>query len=97
MINEKKQLLFGFHVPSNNRYISLHIFCVLSESDATFNVGPLSIGPGLLERLMIFFSPEILFISSYQMSPFIVIRRDSTAVVRDTELCRTDFLAGLLS
>ena len=31
------------------------------------------------------------------MSPFIVIRRDSTAVVRDTELCRTDFLAGLLS
>ena len=54
MINEKKQLLFGFHVPSNNRYISLHIFCVLSESDATFNVGPLSIGPGLLERIMIF-------------------------------------------
>ena len=52
MINEKKQLLFGFHVPSNNRYISLHIFCVLSESDATFNVGPLSIGPGLLERIM---------------------------------------------
>ena len=31
------------------------------------------------------------------MSPFIVIRRDSTAVVRDTKLCRTDFLAGLLS
>ena len=31
------------------------------------------------------------------MSPFIVIMRDSTAVVRDTELCRTDFLAGLLT
>ena len=49
--SEEKWLM---NVPSNNRYISLHIFCVLSESDATFNVGPLSIGPGLLERIMIF-------------------------------------------
>ena len=83
MINEKKQLLFGFHVSSNNRYISLHIFCVLSESDATLDF---SNGRGLLERNM-----KILFFSSYhtsyQMNPFIVIRRDSTAVVRDTENC----------
>ena len=66
MINEKKQLLFGFHVPSNNRYISLHIFCVLSESDATFNVGALSIGPGLLERIMIFL---VLIIFVYLILP----------------------------
>ena len=57
MINEKKQLLFGFHVSSNNRYISLHIFYVLSESDATIDF---SNGRGLLERNM-----KFLFFSSY--------------------------------
>ena len=83
MINEKKQLLFGFHVSSNNRYISLHIFCVLSESDATLDF---SNWPGVIGKKHEIFVFLVLP-TSYQMNPFIAIRRDSTAVVRDTENC----------